>query len=89
MDAQLVDNFGRVHDYLRISLLERCNLRCTYCMPAEGIALRDKAEFMTQEELFYITEKFVSLGVKNSFDGWRTLLKKISMKLSSIFRHFR
>lgn len=86
MDAQLVDDFGRVHDYLRISLLERCNLRCTYCMPAEGIALRDKAEFMTQEELFYITEKFVSLGVKKiRLTGGEPLLKK---NFNEIIQHF-
>ena len=77
MAYQLIDTFGRVHDYLRISLLERCNLRCTYCMPADGLVLRDKAEFMTQEELFFITEKFVSLGVKKiRLTGGEPLLKK-------------
>lgn len=77
MASQLIDTFGRVHDYLRISLLERCNLRCTYCMPADGLVLRDKAEFMTQEELFFITEKFVSLGVKKiRLTGGEPLLKK-------------
>jgi len=75
--TQLVDTFGRVHDYLRISLLERCNLRCTYCMPEEGIQLRDKAEFMTQEELVYISKKFVAFGVKKiRLTGGEPLLKK-------------
>ncbi len=60
----IVDTFGRVHDYLRISLTERCNLRCFYCMPEDGIQLRDKAEFMTTEELIFIAKKFVDLGVK-------------------------
>lgn len=74
---QLKDNFGRTHDYLRISLLERCNLRCTYCMPEEGIILRDKAEFMTQEELFTIASQFVSMGVKKiRLTGGEPLIKK-------------
>ncbi len=75
--TQLIDSFGRVHDYLRISLLERCNLRCTYCMPEEGIQLRDKAEFMSQEELVFIAKKFVDLGVKKiRLTGGEPLLKK-------------
>ena len=46
---KIKDRFGRIHNYLRISLTERCNLRCFYCMPEEGIELRDKAEFMSAE----------------------------------------
>lgn len=61
---QIVDSFGRIHDYLRISLTERCNLRCFYCMPEDGIELRDKKEFMSTEELLLISKKFVDLGVK-------------------------
>ena len=60
----LTDQFGRVHDYLRISLTERCNLRCVYCMPENGIVLRPKAEFMTKNELLSIAQTFVELGVK-------------------------
>merc|ERR1711957_741574 len=39
MRQPLMDNFGRKHNYLRISLTERCNLRCTYCMPPDGVDL--------------------------------------------------
>ncbi|MCB9186735.1 MAG: GTP 3',8-cyclase MoaA [Flavobacteriales bacterium] len=60
----LTDQFGRKHDYLRISLTERCNLRCTYCMPAEGIQLRPRDEFMRTEEVVSIAKTFVDLGVK-------------------------
>lgn len=42
LDEMLVDNLGRKHNYLRISLTERCNLRCQYCMPAEGVNLTPK-----------------------------------------------
>lgn len=59
----LADSFGRVHTYLRISLTERCNLRCTYCMPAEGIQLRPKPEMLTFEEIVQLAELFAELGV--------------------------
>ena len=73
----IVDTFGRVHDYLRISLTERCNLRCFYCMPEDGIQLRDKAEFMTTEELIFIAKKFVALGVKKiRLTGGEPLIRK-------------
>lgn len=73
----LYDKFGRKHDYLRISLLERCNLRCHYCMPEDGIELREKAAFMSQEELFEIVDKFVALGIKKiRLTGGEPLIKK-------------
>ncbi|TVP75668.1 MAG: GTP 3',8-cyclase MoaA, partial [Gemmatimonadales bacterium] len=55
---------GRVHDYLRISLTERCNLRCTYCMPEEGIRLRPKEEFMTAGEVETLARTFVEMGIR-------------------------
>ena len=63
-NKNIVDKFGRVHDYLRISLTERCNLRCFYCMPADGIELRPRSEFMTKSEVLEIATTFVNLGVK-------------------------
>lgn len=73
----LIDTFDRVHDYLRISLTERCNLRCFYCMPEEGIPLRDKKEFMSAEELLDIAKVFVSLGVRKiRLTGGEPLIKK-------------
>lgn len=59
----LTDNFGRAHSYLRISLTEKCNLRCTYCMPAEGIPLSPKSHLMSAEEIFEIASLFVKNGV--------------------------
>ncbi len=59
----ITDQFGRVHDYLRISLTERCNLRCFYCMPEEGIALRPRSVFMNKEEIVEVAKTFVSLGI--------------------------
>lgn len=73
----LTDNFGRNHNYLRISLLEKCNLRCTYCMPADGIALSPKASLMTADEIFAIAKTFADNGVdKIRLTGGEPLLRK-------------
>ncbi|MBP9150654.1 MAG: GTP 3',8-cyclase MoaA [Flavobacteriales bacterium] len=73
----LTDAFGRKHDYLRISLTERCNLRCFYCMPAEGIPLRPKDHFMRTEEIISIAKTFVELGVKKiRLTGGEPLIRK-------------
>ena len=45
----LTDSFDRAHTYLRISLIERCNLKCTYCMPEDGIPLSPRNYLMTYE----------------------------------------
>ncbi|MEO8238179.1 MAG: GTP 3',8-cyclase MoaA [Flavobacterium sp.] len=73
----LTDDFGRKHNYLRISLLEKCNLRCTYCMPADGIVLSPKESLMTAEEIFAIAQTFVENGVdKIRLTGGEPLLRK-------------
>lgn len=73
----LQDQFGRIHNYLRISLTERCNLRCFYCMPAEGIQLSPKTDIMRTEEIEKIAETFVKMGVnKIRFTGGEPLIRK-------------
>ena len=64
-DGPLVDTFGRVADDLRISVTDRCNFRCTYCMPAEGLAWLPKTELLTFEELTKVLQLFVGLGVRS------------------------
>ncbi|RYP01887.1 hypothetical protein DL764_006034 [Monosporascus ibericus] len=59
----LTDNFQRQHDYLRISLTERCNLRCVYCMPEEGVPLSPQRELLTTPEIVMLSSVFVSQGV--------------------------
>ncbi|KAJ7561144.1 hypothetical protein O6H91_03G015800 [Diphasiastrum complanatum] len=59
----LVDSFGRKHTYLRISLTERCNLRCKYCMPEEGVALSPKTQLLSQDEIIKLASLFVAGGV--------------------------
>jgi molybdenum cofactor biosynthesis protein A len=71
------DNHGRGHNYLRISITEHCNLRCTYCMPAEGIALTPRAHLMTADEIVTIAKTFVKLGVtKIRLTGGEPLVRK-------------
>lgn len=59
----LVDTYKRKHTYLRISLSERCNLRCRYCMPPEGVPLQPKSNLLTDEEIIHLTKLFVNAGV--------------------------
>lgn len=59
----LTDAFSREHDYLRISITERCNLRCLYCMPEEGVSLSPPAHLLTTPEITYLSSLFVSQGV--------------------------
>jgi molybdenum cofactor biosynthesis protein A len=85
----LTDDFGRKHNYLRISLIEKCNLRCTYCMPADGIVLSPKASLMTAEEIYAIAQTFVKYGVdKIRLTGGEPTLRKdfpeIIAKLASL-----
>ena len=76
-ETVLTDNFGRKHNYLRISLIEKCNLRCTYCMPAEGILLTSKKDLMTADEIYAIAKTFVANGVdKIRLTGGEPLLRK-------------
>lgn len=63
-EEALTDTFGRYHTYLRISLTERCNLRCKYCMPAEGVKLSQKSHLLTTDEVIKIATLFVEQGVK-------------------------
>ncbi len=88
-NAILTDDFGRKHNYLRISLIEKCNLRCTYCMPAEGILLSPKKDLMTADEIYAIAKTFVKNGVdKIRLTGGEPLLRKdfleIIAQLSSL-----
>jgi cyclic pyranopterin phosphate synthase len=64
-EGPLVDTFGRVADDLRISVTDRCNFRCTYCMPAEGMKWLPKDEILTFEELTRLLRIFVGLGVRS------------------------
>ena len=73
----LTDSFNREHSYLRISLIEKCNLRCTYCMPAEGVTLSPPDSIMSATEVLEIAKTFVASGVtKIRLTGGEPLLRK-------------
>ncbi len=85
----LTDSFKRKHSYLRISLTERCNLRCTYCMPAEGVPLVPRSHIMTYDEIYKIAKTFTDNGVtKIRLTGGEPLIRKdipvILEKLASL-----
>ena len=75
--AILTDTHGRKHNYLRISLSEKCNLRCTYCMPHDGIPLSPRANLMSAEEIEAFAKVFVKNGVdKIRLTGGEPLVRK-------------
>ena len=77
MSAPLTDRFGRRHTYLRLSLTERCNLRCRYCMPAEGVPLAPREHLLTTPELIRLARLFTDLGVdKIRLTGGEPLVRK-------------
>jgi GTP 3',8-cyclase len=87
--SRLTDGFGRRHDYLRISVTDRCNLRCQYCMPEEGIVLKKRDELLTYEEIHRLASIFVGMGVeKIRITGGEPLvrpgLEKLVAKLAGI-----
>src|SRR5688500_11113627 len=64
MNAPLRDQFGRSIEYLRISVTDRCNFRCLYCMPAEGLPWLPKAEILSYEEIADIVGQLAPLGLR-------------------------
>src|ERR1700742_3815271 len=84
----LVDSFGRTVTYLRVSVTDRCDLRCVYCM-AEHMTFLPKAEVLTLEELDRIASAFVGLGVRKlRLTGGEPLVRKGVMGLiARLSRH--
>ncbi|KAI9907884.1 hypothetical protein PsorP6_003322 [Peronosclerospora sorghi] len=75
--TQLVDRFGRAHTYLRISLTERCNLRCRYCMPEDGVSLQPREDLLTSSEIVRLANVFASAGVSRiRLTGGEPLLRR-------------
>ena len=73
----LKDTFGREHSYLRISLSERCNLRCQYCMPEDGVPLQPAADLLSNDEIMKLATWFTQQGItKIRLTGGEPLLRK-------------
>ncbi|MED0678028.1 GTP 3',8-cyclase MoaA [Aneurinibacillus thermoaerophilus] len=78
----LVDRFGRVHDYLRISVTDRCNLRCVYCMPEEGMEFEPADRILSYEEITEVVAAVAKLGVRKlRITGGEPLVRKEIEKL--------
>src|SRR5438477_5175636 len=86
MNALLTDTFGRVHNNLRISVTDRCNLRCTYCMP-EDVTFLDRAELLTFEEITAFVRVAVPLGIdKIRLTGGEPLMRRDLPRLVQMLR---
>ena len=85
----LVDSFKREHTYLRVSLTDRCNLRCTYCMPQEGVTLLPHSEVLRNEEFTEIISTFVKMGInKVRFTGGEPLLRRDFINIIEEIRNY-
>ena len=81
-DGPLVDTFGRIAKDLRVSVTDRCNLRCTYCMPAEGLPWLPKPDMLTDDEMVRLIALFVRLGVRQvRLTGGEPLLRRSLVSL--------
>src|SRR5437763_5846141 len=76
--SALVDSFGRVHRDLRVSLTDKCNLRCTYCMPAEGLDWLPSETMLTDDEVVRVVTIAVrDLGIRDvRLTGGEPLLRR-------------
>jgi len=76
-NQKLIDNWGRPINYLRLAVTDRCNLRCFYCMPENGIRYTSKEQLLTYEEMLHLLEMFSQLGVdKLRITGGEPLVRK-------------
>lgn len=89
--SNLTDTHGRIHDYLRISLTERCNLRCNYCMPLEGVDLTPQSQLLTAKEIQQISSILVKKRnlTKIRLTGGEPLIRKDILEIISGFNELR
>lgn len=73
---QLYDRYDRLHNYIRISITDRCPLRCVYCMPKEGLPFFPTERVLSQDEIVQMVENFSEMGIsKVRFTGGEPLLR--------------
>lgn len=73
----MLDKFDRKIDYLRISVTDRCNLRCTYCMPEEGVPPRSHYDILSYEKIVTVAREAIGLGIKKiRLTGGEPLVRK-------------
>ena len=90
MQPRLVDDFGRTITYLRVSVTDRCNLRCSYCMAGE-VSFSPRRDVLTIEELEFLTSAFVACGIRKvRITGGEPLVRKGVLHLfQGLSRHLR
>lgn len=73
----LQDRFGRTFDYIRIAVTEKCNLRCTYCMPEEGVDFKNGEQLMSGEEILRAIQILASMGIRKvRYTGGEPTIRK-------------
>lgn len=73
----MFDRFNRRIDYLRISVTDRCNLRCTYCMPAEGVVPKNHTDILSYEKIVEVAREAIELGIRKiRLTGGEPLVRK-------------
>ena len=78
----LIDSFNRIHNYLRISLTDNCNLRCFYCMPEENYEFTPASRLMQEDEIISLAKIFINLGVnKIRLTGGEPLVRKDAARI--------
>ena len=77
MNNEIKDKFGRRLRYLRISVTDRCNFRCKYCMPNNNFEMMECADILRYEDILFASEVFASLGVNRiRITGGEPLVRK-------------
>ena len=85
--ANLIDSFGRRVEYLRLSVTDRCNYRCVYCMPASGVRLGARSDLLSLEELTRLVRLFSQLGVRKiRLTGGEPLVRRDLVRLVRMIR---
>lgn len=82
----LLDRFGRLHSYLRVSVTDRCNFRCVYCLPAEGVTWRPRDEVLRYEEIARIVRVMATMGLRRVrlTGGEPTIRKDIEQLVAAV-----
>ena len=80
----LLDNHGRIINYLRLAVTDRCNLRCSYCMPGHGLAWLSRSELLSYAEMLRLCSVLIGLGInKVRITGGEPFVRKDLMKFLS------
>ncbi|MGO3806793.1 MAG: radical SAM protein, partial [Sphingobacterium sp.] len=89
MSEILTDKYGRIHNYLRISLTDSCNLRCFYCIPEENYASTPTKNLMQPHEIETIVKTLVENGInKIRLTGGEPLVRKDIRDILKVFAQF-